>query len=185
MGSRASDRERMDAAEPPEQPLHLAPPLFRTRAGRPKSGPYHDAVPPELADELHLYVGKGLALIGVDENTPAELVVDALAAYIDELGRGERAADDEQRLALACAYGHELCRWLGWSWAHLRRAPRPGIVVMSPDRRYVTGPRAVVDACLDRDRRGARLVAHARRLRDSDELPASEPGRYLRVPLER
>jgi hypothetical protein len=190
----AAERAHMESAEPPKQALLLAPPLDLDRRERlPKTAPYHDAIAPELADELHLYVGMGLALVQVDEDLPPATVVRAIARYIDstraaavsERGATESEDDSDARLALACAYGHELCRQLGWAWAHVRRTKKPGIVILSPDTCYVVAPRALIDAALDTDPRGGVLLSEQLELLEhADQLPKSEPGRYLRLGLK-
>ena len=169
----------MEAAEPPEQELQLAPALSDARRERlPKSAPYHDEIAPELADDLHLEIGKGLALAQIGEDETPERVVDAIANYLDSV----RPEDGEARLALACAYGHQLCRRHGWAWAHVRRTKRPGIVILSPDTRWVVAPRALVDAAIDTDARGGALLSeHLERLGDPTKLPDSAPGRYTRL----
>jgi hypothetical protein len=181
-----SDRELMESAEPPRQPLMLAPASdARERARLPKSAPYHDAVAPELADELHLNVGMGLALVGVVEDLPPAAIVDAIARHVDALRAQPPSADEDHsdaRLALACAYGHQLCRELGWGWAHVHRTKRPGIVIVSPDTRYVVAPRALLDAALDADERGgAALRAHLELLKHPENLPSARPGVYWRL----
>jgi hypothetical protein len=126
----------------------------------------------------------GLALAAVGEGLPPRAIVDAIAKRVDALcDSGQTDEDDsDARLALACAYGHQLCRELGWSWAHVRRTKRPGIVLMSRDTRYVVAPRALVDAAIDSDpRRGAALWAYVESLRAPELLPNSAPGRYLRL----
>jgi hypothetical protein len=181
---RVSERERMESGEPPKQKLLLAQPLDPRRRQRlPKTAPYHDAVSPELADELHRYVGMGLALVEVDENESPAAIVQAIARYIDSKRPSTPSGEDsDARLAIACLYGHELCRHVGWAWAHVRRARRPGIVVLSPDARYVLAPRALVDAALDTDPRGGRALRDQLELLEHPErLPKSEPGHYLRL----
>jgi hypothetical protein len=178
----------MESAVPPWQPLLVAPALdARRRARLRKTAPYHDAIAPELVDELHLNVGMGLALVQVAENLPPTAIVNAMARYVDSVRSAKESTEDDDsdaRLALACAYGHQLSRELGWAWAHVRRTKRPGIVILSPDMRYVVTPRALVDAALDTDRRGgAALRAHLKLLKHSEQLPSSRPGKYLRLRL--
>ena len=183
---RMSERERMESAEPPKQTLLLAQPLDPRRRQRlPKTAPYHDAVSPELADELHRYVGMGLALVEVDENESPAVIVRTIARYIDSKRTSTASGDDsDARLAIACLYGHELCRQFGWAWAHVRRTRRPGIVVLSPDTRYVLAPRALIDAALDTDPSGGRALRDQLDLLEHPErLPKSDPGRYLRLPV--
>jgi hypothetical protein len=162
----------------------LAPPIDPVRRQRlPKSAPYHDAVAPELADELHRYIGMGLALVEVDEDLAPPIIVQATARYVDSKRTTVVSGDDsDARLAIACLYGHEICRHLGWAWAHVRRTQRPGIVILSPDTRYVFAPRALVDAALDTDPRGgSALREQLELLARPEQLPKSEPGRYLRL----
>jgi len=182
-----AERARMESAVPPTQALFLAPPLDEDRRQRlPRTAPYHDAIAPELADDLHLYVGMGLALVETDEKLPAATIIEAIGRYLDSK-RGATVSEDDSdaRLALACAYGHEVCRSLGWAWAHVRRTKRPGIVLLSPDKRYVVAPRALIDAALDTDPRGGTLLSEQlERLQHPDQLPKSEPFRYLRLGLK-
>jgi hypothetical protein len=169
-----NDEQRMDSAEPPEQPLLHAPPVER-----PSKGPYHTELAPELEDELHLTIGKGLALVERDEKESPDALVEALARFID--GAARRTVSADASLALSCLYGHQLCRKLGWGWAHLRRAKSPGIVVISPDRRYAVGPRKLIDAALA-GATGVALIAFVRQLEAGVDLPPAAPGRYLRLP---
>jgi hypothetical protein len=170
---------RLQAAEPSLEPVIEAPPMSRP-AG---SGPYHEAIAPELVDDLQLAIGKGLALIEAEESLAALAIVEALARYVDEvLSGGKRLPSDgaDAALALACLLGHAIGRELGWGWAHVRRTRSPGIVVVSPDRRYAAAPRAVIDRALSGD--GGQVVrAFFARLAAPAQLPAAEAGRYLRL----
>jgi hypothetical protein len=169
-----NDEQRMELAEPPAEPVRLAPPVER-----PARGPYHSELAPELEDELHLTIGKGLALIERDEHEPPGALLEAIARFVE--GARQRPLSEAAALALSCLYGHVLCLKLGWGWAHLRRAKSPGIVVISPDRRYALGPRRLIDAALA-ESSGAALLDLARRLEEQRELPPAAAGSYLRLP---
>jgi hypothetical protein len=170
---------RMEEAEPPSEALcELAGSDDEPSIGSGK--PYHHAIAPELAEELHLYVGKGLALAGIAEDATPEQRIRGLADWIDRRRAGSASAPSdasEAALALACVFGQAVCRELGWGWAHVRRVKRPGIVVMSPDASYAIGPRGVIDKAMEHG--GHELPASFERLRS--ELPESSPGRYLRL----
>ncbi|MBI3179556.1 MAG: hypothetical protein HYZ27_07825 [Deltaproteobacteria bacterium] len=172
---RLSPDARMDDAEPPREPVAEAAPFTgRRRRGK----PYHEPVADELLDDLHLAIGKGLALLGVSEDTEPAKVVAAIARYVDDVraGRELRAADPaEAALALACLYGQSVALAFGYGWAHVRCTRRPGILVVSSEGRYAVGPRAVVDAAFERG--GSVVSAHFARL--TGALPASAPGRYV------
>jgi hypothetical protein len=171
---------RLERAEPPQQAVVEAQPF----PGRHSPGkPHHDAVDPDLLDDLHLAIGKGLALVGVDEHAAPEEVVRRIGSYVDDVRGGRaRAASDagEAALALACLYGQAIGRELGWGWGHVRCVRKPGIFVISPDRRWVTGPRAIVDESLRAG--GDRILAHFATLRDRKRLPAVAAGTYRKVP---
>jgi hypothetical protein len=168
-----NDEERMDAAEPPEQRIQLAPPI-----ARPGKGPYHGELAPELEDELTLTIGKGLALLERDEDEPPEALLEAIARFVD--GAPQRAVSGDAALALGCLFGHQICRKLGWGWAHLRRVKSPGIVVISPDASYAFGPRKLIDAALAAGS-GAALLDFVRKLEAGRDLPPTAPGRYVRL----
>jgi hypothetical protein len=61
----------------------------------------------------------------------------------------------------------------------VRCTRRPGILLVSPQGRYATGPRAVVDAALERG--GSELTQHFARIGAEAALPESAPARYLLV----
>lgn len=169
---------RLDAAEPPEEPLIEAAPMSRPSG----SAPYHDAIAPELLDDLHLAIGKGLALVEARESSKPAAIVDAIASYIDAVKTGARrlpADVTDASLALGCLLGHMLCRELGWGWAHVRRTRQPGILVISPDQRYAAAPRSVIERALGGEG-GSAVREYAERLR-AGELPDSASGRYLRL----
>lgn len=169
--------QRLEDAEPIESVLEA-----KELARKPEKGAYHQAIAPELVDDLALCIGQGLALIGRTEASPADKLVEAIARYIDAVLAGKRRLTKDRSdavLALACLYGQELGRAFGWGFAHLRRAKKPGIVVVSPDRRHVVAPRDLVEAALVGG--GGKLVlAQFAKIRDR-QLPAAKPGAYLRV----
>jgi hypothetical protein len=162
------DLERMEAAEPPRQPVRFAVPSRR----RPAAGkPYVAELDPDVADELCLAIGRGLGALGVDEDAPPAKIVEAIALAVDD---AELALHPDAALALACTLGQQIARELGWEFAHLRRTRAPGIVVVSPDRRWAVGPRVVVEAGGDAIRALWNRLLHG-------ELPASKPGRFVRL----
>lgn len=170
---------RLERAEPPRQAVVEAAPFARrTERGR----PHHEPIADELLEDLHLAIGKGLALVRVDEDAEPAVIVEAIARYVDDV-RAERqplASDPtDAALALACLYGQTLGRAFGWGWAHVRCTRRPGILLVSPRARYVTGPRAVVDAALERG--GSELTRHFGRIGTRSALPESTAARYLFV----
>jgi len=171
---------RLERAEPPRQAVVEAEAL----PGRHAPGePHHEPVDPDLLDDLHLAIGKGLALVGSDEEASPEEIVRAISRWVDDVRAGRaRAASDgaEAALALACLYGQAIGRELGWGWGHVRCVRKPGIFVISPDRRWVTGPRAIVDESLRAG--GERLLAHFATLRDRKRLPQVAVGSYRKVP---
>lgn len=169
---------RLDEATPPEEPLIEAAPMSRPSG----TAPYHEAIAPELLDDLHLAIGKGLALVGVEERAKPTAVVEAIARWVDDVRAGARrlpADATDATLALGCLLGHTLCRELGWGWAHVRRTRQPGILVISPDRRYAAAPRSVIERALGEGGGGA-VREYVEELR-ARELPESAPGRYLRL----
>lgn len=168
----------MESAEPPEEAVVEAedPPE------KPARGPYHQAIAAELIDDLALCIGQGLALVGRDENEPPETVIIALAGYVDDVIAGKKRLTKDPtdtHLALALLFGQEVGRSLGWGFAHLRRARSPGIVLVSPDRRYALAPRELVDAALAGGG-GKLVIEHYERLKNG-AIPAAEPGEYRRV----
>jgi hypothetical protein len=170
---------RFEAAEPIAGPLPQAPP--RRKPSNPRA-PYHHALLTEHEEELALSIGQGLALIERSEADSPDALVRALAGYIDAVSAGKRRLTEDPSdaaLALGCAFGQQICRGLGFGWAHLRRTRMPGIVVISPDFRFVSGPRSVVDAALASGD-GELLVHHYAELREALRAPA-EPGFYRRV----
>jgi hypothetical protein len=169
---------RFEAAEPVEQAIPQARP--RRKPSNPRA-PYHEPLLPEHEDELALAIGQGLALIERRENEAPRALVDALVAFVDQVAaRKRRLTRDpsDAAFALGCAFGQQICRGLGFGWAHLRRSRPPGIVVISADLRRLTGPRSVVDAALERGQ-GALLRDHYAKLAGSDEGPAQ--ALYVRV----
>src|SRR5829696_10402353 len=131
---------RIEAAEPAAEPL----PQARERRPASPPEPYHQTLAAEHEDELLLSIGQGLALIECSENDSPTSIVKAIAEYVDGVQAGSRRLTrdpTDAALALACAFGQQVCRELGWGWAHLRRTRAPGIVVISPDFRLATGPR--------------------------------------------
>jgi hypothetical protein len=169
--------QRLEDAEPIELVLEA-----KELAHKPEKGPYHQAIAPELVDDLALCIGQGLALVGRTEDSPPDQLVDVIARYIDAvLKKKRRLTKDpsDAALALACLYGQELARAFGWGFAHLRRAKKPGIVLVSPDRRHVAAPRDLIDAALAGG--GGKLVlAQYSRIRDR-QLPVAKPRAYLRI----
>ena len=170
---------RLEAAEPAGEPLPQA--RERRKPANPRA-PYHQALAPEHEDELLLSIGQGLALIERDENDAPAAIVHAIAEHVDAVRAGKRKQPrdpSDAALALACLFAQQICRELGWGWAHLRRTRAPGIVVISPDFRRALGPRALVDAALESDGGGRLLEQYFERLRD--EPAPAEPGLYARV----
>lgn len=168
---------RLQAAEAPDEGVIEAPEMTRPRGKQ----PYHDAIAPELLDDLHLAIGKGLALVGADEGAPPTTWLDAIARYLDDVRDGKRRSPTdptETSLALGCLLGHALCRELGWGWAHVRRTRRPGILVISPDGRYAIAPRAIIEFAAQGHGDLRELAA---RLRTGEALPEAKPRTYLRV----
>jgi len=169
--------QRMELAEPVECVLEA-----ESLRLKPKQGPYHQAIAGELVDELALCVGQGLALIGRGEHEPPESLIVAIASHVDDIRAGQSATSKDPTdasLALALLFGQEVARSLGWGFAHLRRVRSPGIVLVSPDRRYALGPRELMNRALEGG--GGRLVLdHYERLKNG-ALPAAKPGAYLRV----
>jgi hypothetical protein len=171
---------RIEAAEPAADPLPQARP--RRKPADPKA-PYHQALEPEHEDELLLSIGQGLALIECRENESPAAIVKAIAGYVDAVHAGTRRLTrdpSDAALALACVLGQQICRELGWGWAHLRRTRAPGIVVISPDFRRCAGPRALVDAALQTAGGGRLFEQYFARLRDSAPSP-SERELYQRA----
>lgn len=168
---------RLQAAEPPDEGVIEAAEMTRPHGKQ----PYHDAIAPELLDDLHLAIGKGLALVGADEGAPPAAWLEAIARYLDDARDGKRRSPSdptETSLALGCLLGQAVCRELGWGWAHVRRTRRPGILVISPDRRYALAPRAMIEHAAQGN---ASLRELAARLRTGEALPRAKPGEYLRV----
>lgn len=169
--------DRMENAE--AAPVLEARPLAR----KPARGPYHAPIAPELVDELEISIGQGLALAEILASDAPDAIVSGIAGYLERVFRGElRLPRDpsDAALALGCLYGQALCMELGWGFAHLRRARPPGIVVVSRDTRYSTGPRAVIDEAMAR-RDTSVLRRHYERLRAGTDLPDSGPMRYARI----
>ncbi|MFO0565308.1 MAG: hypothetical protein U0263_06575 [Polyangiaceae bacterium] len=170
---------RLERAEVPRQPVVEAAAFTRRRL---RGRPYHEPIADDLLEDLHLAIGKGLALVQVDEDAEPEVIVEAIAACVDDVRAARQAAPTDPAdaaLALACLYGQAVARALGWGWAHVRCTRRPGILLVSPQARYVTGPRAVLDAAFERG--GSELTDHFGRIGNEPALPASAPGRYLLV----
>jgi hypothetical protein len=163
---------RFEAAEAIEQPLPQARP--RRKPANPRA-PYHQPLQPEHEDELALAIGQGLALIerGADEAPAA--IVEAIARFIEAVAAGRRRLTrdpTDASFALGCAFGQQICRGLGFGWAHLRRNRSPGIVVVSADFRFVSGPRSVVEAALEHGD-PTLLQEHYDRLRELGRQPAA------------
>jgi hypothetical protein len=170
--------QRLEDAEPITEAVVEAAPLPR----KPEKGAYHQEIAVELVDDLALCIGQGLALIGRTEREPAEQVVNVIHRFVDAVLAGNRrltSDPSDASLALACLYGQQLGRAFGWGFAHLRRAKKPGIVVVSPDRRHVVAPRDLLDAALA-GAGGQLIFEQWTRIRDRD-LPAAKPGTYLRL----
>jgi hypothetical protein len=168
----------MESAEPPEQWVVEA----ADTGEKPARGPYHQAIAAELIDDLALCIGQGLALIGGRENDPPEALIVGIAGFVDDVLAGKKRLTKDPtdaHLALALLYGQEVARSLGWGFAHLRRARSPGIVLVSPDRRYALGPRELIDAALSGG--GGKLVTAQYERLKSGAIPEAEPGDYLRV----
>ncbi|MBK9001651.1 MAG: hypothetical protein IPM35_38510 [Myxococcales bacterium] len=162
----------LEHVEPPRQAVIEAAPFVRRKV---RGRPYHEPIADDLLDDLHLAIGQGLALIGMDEDAPPAAIVEALAAHSDAVRKPSAPAV----LALACLYGQTLARAVGWGWAHVRCTRRPGILLVSPGERYTTGPRSVIELALARG--GDVIREHHARIGDTQALPASQPGRYLLV----
>lgn len=170
---------RLQAAEPSSQPVAEAPEMRRPDG----KAPFHEAIDPDLVDDLQLAIGKGLALVVATDSSEPDAVIEALADYLDAVGAGTRRFPSDRAdgaLGLGCLLGQALCRKLGWGFAHVRRTRRPGILVISPDRCYAAAPRAVIERALD-EGRGAVVREYVARLQTPKNLPASSPGRYLRI----
>jgi hypothetical protein len=171
---------RIEAAEAAAGPLPQA--RARRKPPNPKA-PYHQELDPDHEDELLLSIGRGLALIERRENDSPASIVKAIAGYVDGVHAGTRRLTrdpTDAALALACVFGQQVCRELGWGWAHLRRTRAPGIVVISPDFRRASGPRSLVDAGLQSAGGGRLLEQYFARLRDTTPSP-SERELYVRV----
>lgn len=170
--------QRLEDAEAIEEPVVEATPLRQ----KPAKGSYHQEIAVELVDDLALCIGQGLALIGSREDAPPDELAETIASFVDAVISFDRRLTrdpSDSALALACLYGQTLGRRFGWGFAHLRRAKKPGIVVVSPDRRHVVAPRDLIDAALDGGG-GALVLEHYARIREG-KLPDAKPGTYLRV----
>jgi hypothetical protein len=171
---------RLERAERATAPLPQAPPAQKPRN---RSAPYHHELDPDHEDELLLAIGEGLALIERPESDAPDRIVTAIGEYLDAAqARRRRLPSDVSRavLALGCLYGQQLCRAFGWGWAHLRRAKSPGIVVVSPDRRFAVGPKAVVEQAIHAGE--SRILAtHFEGVRNAGGTSGVDPGTYLRL----
>jgi hypothetical protein len=167
---------RLEAAEP------VTGPLLQAGARRKPSNPraaYHQPLDPDHEDDLLLSIGQGLALVEARERQSPAATIRALAAYVDAVRAGSRRLTrdpTDAALALACTFGHQICRDYGWGWAHLRRARSPGIVLVSPDFRHVLRPRKLIDRAF---RDGGDVLVKCRTSLGS-ELPSSA-GFYVPV----
>ena len=171
---------RIEAAEPAAEPLPQA--RERRKPASPRA-PYHQTLAYEHEDELQLSIGQGLALIECMERDSPTSIVKAIAEYVDAVRSGRRRLTrdpSDAALALACVFGQQVCRELGWGWAHLRRTRAPGIVVISPDFRLAAGPRALVDAALQTPAGGQLVEQYFQRLREAARS-ASDRELYVRV----
>jgi hypothetical protein len=163
---------RMEAAEPAAGPLVVA--RERRKPSQPRA-PYHHALDPDHEDDLLLMIGQGLALIEGRERAAPAATVTAIAAYVDGVRAGKRRLTrdaTDAALALACLFGHELGRSLGWGWGHLRRTRSPGIVLIASDFRHVIRPRQVMDRAF-RDGGGVLLELFQRLSAPSARAPGS------------
>ena len=152
---------RLERAEPARGPLLQA---CARRFSSKHEGTYHDELEPEHVDHLLVTIGEGLALCEVSESASPAKTLRAMVTFIEQARRGKRRTPrepDDAVLALACLYGHQLCRDWGWGWAYLRRARPSGIVLLSPGFRYVIGARQQIDKALD-EGGDALLRVHAR-----------------------
>jgi hypothetical protein len=168
----------MQAAEPARGPLLQAAP--RSKPSKPRV-PYHHALDPDHADDLLLSIGQGLALTEMRERHSPEATVQGIAAYVDAVRAGTKSLTRDPSdaiLALACLFGHQVCREFGWGWGHLRRTRSPGIVLISPDFRHASGPRQVIESSL-RDGSDV-LLQYYERLRAATNQP-TERGFYVRI----
>lgn len=169
---------RMESAEPARGPLQQA--RARPKPSNPRA-PYHDSLDPDHVDELLLLIGQGLALIEARERASPEATIKALAAFVQRVRDGKRRMSRDpadSALALGCLFGHQVCRELAWGWGHLRRARAPGIVLISPGFRHVSGPRHQIELALERG--GDVLLEYQARLRS---VTKERSGRdlYVRV----
>lgn len=169
---------RVEAAEPVAGPLPVAP---ERRKPSDQRAPYHHALDPDHEDDLRLMIGQGLALIEARQQSAPEATVKAIAAYVDGVRAGKKrmtSDPSDAALALACLFGHQVCRELAWGWAHLRRARSPGIVLVSPEFRHVIRPRQLVDRALREG--GGVLLEFFQRLCSASGRPQ---GRGFYVPV--
>lgn len=166
---------RLARAQPARGPLLQA---CARRASSKHRGAIHDELDPEHVEDLLATLGEGLALCEVGESATPAATLRAMAKFIDQARQGKRRTPrdpDDAVLALSCLYGHQLCRELAWGWSYLRRAPSPGIVLISPGFRYVVGPRHLVEDAIARG--GAMLLRHQEHLRaltKSRKKPSAE-----------
>jgi hypothetical protein len=168
---------RLESAEPAAGPLVLAAARRKPSDAR---APYHHGLDPDHEDDLLLQIGQGLALIDARERMTPQATLKAVVTYIDAVRTQKRRLTrdpTDAALALACVFGHQLGRELGWGWAHLRRARAPGIVLVAPDFRHVIRPRQLIDRAF---REGASVLPElVRRL----SALSRAPGRGFYAPL--
>ena len=153
---------RLSRSQPARGPLLQACARRVTSRHR---GAVHDELDPEHVEHLLGTIGEGLALCELNENATPAASIRAMSRFIDDARQGKRRTPrdpEDAVLALACLYGHQLCRELAWGWGYLRRAPSPGIVLISPGFRYVIGPRHFVEDAIARG--GVWLLRHQQRL---------------------
>jgi hypothetical protein len=169
-------QSRMREAEKPRARLPFAP------ASKRRQPPLHDRVAPELADDLARFVGKGYALLQVDETAPPKTVVEKIHTFIDDVVNGRRAiADPDEEnapLALGVLLGQQFARELGWAWAHVRLDGWASIGVIDPEGRWIVTPLATVKDALARKPRGNTVLLGFNML-VAGNAPPSEAGKYL------
>lgn len=113
-------------------------------------GPAHSEQPlsPDTAKLISGSARDGLAMLGLDESSSPQTVIDSLDAFVDAVQHGERLLPDgidKDDLPYICGslWGEQLARQFGWQWATVtfhRHGDTQAPGILSPDRKAAIYP---------------------------------------------
>ena len=83
--------------------------------------PSHGPIAADVRSDMDEFIGRGLALVGLQASATPEAVVAALHVLIDQVQLGQFKLPKKKPAVMAagCVFGEQLHRALGYQWAQV------------------------------------------------------------------